>query len=263
MLILLPPSEGKRAPVRGNPLDLGSLSFPSLHEPRAEVLDTLASLCTTDSAAGLEKAASVLGVGATLTEEVARNAWLATAPAARADRVYAGVLYEALDLPSLDGAARRRAAGRVAITSALFGLLRPGDAIPAYRLSGGVSLPGLGNVTTFWGRRLDDAVREATGRGLVLDLRSSTYTPFWRPGADLAPRVVTVRVLHETNGNRKVVSHFNKATKGRLVRSLLEDGANPTRPAQLADTLTRLGWRVEDAGSGRHGAGLDVVVSDP
>ena len=31
MLILLPPSEGKSALRRGKPLDLGSLSFPSLH----------------------------------------------------------------------------------------------------------------------------------------------------------------------------------------------------------------------------------------
>ncbi|MFP5407571.1 MAG: peroxide stress protein YaaA, partial [Gammaproteobacteria bacterium] len=56
---------------------------------------------------------------------------------ARADRVYSGVLYEALDLTSLDAAARRRATSWLAVTSGLFGLLRPADRIPAYRLSGG------------------------------------------------------------------------------------------------------------------------------
>ena len=59
------------------------------------------------------------------------------------------------------------------------------------------------------------------------------YAAFWRPPAGLAPRVATVRVLHEVDGARKVVSHFNKATKGRIVRDLLEDGGNPRTPAAL------------------------------
>jgi cytoplasmic iron level regulating protein YaaA (DUF328/UPF0246 family) len=105
-------------------------------------------------------------------------------------------------------------------------------------------------------------VREAAGRGLVVDLRSSAYAPFWRPTPELARHVVTVRVLHETGGVRRVVSHFNKATKGRLVRALLEDGAAPTSPARFADHLGSLGWKVEQGPAGRQGTQLDVVVSD-
>ena len=71
------------------------------------------------------------------------------------------------------------------------------------------------------------------------------YAAFWRPPAELARRVATVRVLHEVAGKRQVVSHFNKATKGRIVRALLEDGANPRTPARLAETLRDLGWTVE------------------
>lgn len=261
MLILLPPSEGKTVPRRGRPLQLDALSFPSLQEGRAEVLDALLSLCTTD-AAGVEKAATVLGLGTTQAEEVVRNAALKQAPAARADRVYSGVLYEALDLSSLDAAARRRATGWVAITSGLFGLVRPADHIPAYRLSGTVSLPGIGKVASFWGRRLDEAVREAAGSGLVVDLRSSTYAAFWRPTPDLADRVVTVRVLHEVAGTRKVVSHFNKATKGRLVRDLVHDGGQPRTPARFAEHLRSLGWTVEVGPTSRHGTQLDVVVHE-
>jgi cytoplasmic iron level regulating protein YaaA (DUF328/UPF0246 family) len=193
---------------------------------------------------------------------VSANARLLEAPTARADHVYAGVLYEALDLDSLEGAARRRASSRLAVTSGLFGLLRPTDRIPAYRLSGDVALPGVGTVSTYWSRRLDDAVRTAAGRGLVVDLRSTTYASFWRPGPEQARRVVTVRVLHEVKGVRQVVSHFNKATKGRLVRALLEDGGSPRTPARFADLLGALGWKVELGPHGRHGTRLDVVVSD-
>jgi cytoplasmic iron level regulating protein YaaA (DUF328/UPF0246 family) len=174
--------------------------------------------------------------------------------------VYSGVLYEALDVPTLGAAARRRATSWLAIASGLFGLLRPADRVPAYRLSGDVSLPGIGTVSTYWSRRLDPAVRDAAGKGLVVDLRSSTYASFWRPEADLARKVVTLRVLHEVDGRRTVVSHFNKATKGRLVRSLLEDGGAPSSPARFADHLGSLGWKVEESGTGRTGTRLDVVV---
>ena len=47
-----------------------------------------------------------------------------------------------------------------------------------------------------------------------------------------------MRVLHESGGKRTVVSHFNKATKGRIVRALLEDGADPRTPKALAETVT-------------------------
>lgn len=258
MLILLPPSEGKKPPRRGRPLDLGSLSFPALLPDREAVLDALVGLCRDEP----DRAVAVLGLGRTQADQVAADAALRRAPTARADAVYSGVLYEALDLASLDASPRRRATSWLAVTSGLFGLLRPGDRVPAYRLSGDVSLPGVGPVAGWWAARLDPAVREAAGRGLVVDLRSSTYAGFWRPAPDLARRVATVRVLHEAGGTRSVVSHHNKATKGRLVRALLEHGASPGTPARLAADLRDLGWTVEQGPAGRYGVGLDVVVSD-
>jgi cytoplasmic iron level regulating protein YaaA (DUF328/UPF0246 family) len=258
VLILLPPSEGKRAPRRGSPLALGSLSFPELRDDRDLLLDALTGLCTGRAPA---VAAQVLGLGRTQRDEVALDAVLRQAPTARADRVYSGVLYEALDLGSLEAPARRRATSWLAVTSGLFGLLRPSDRIPAYRLSGDVTLPGVGAVSTFWGGRLDASVRRAAGSGLVADLRSTAYAPFWRPAPDLTARVVTLRVLHEVDGVRRTVSHFNKATKGRIVRDLLVDGTAPRSPARLADHLRSLGWKVEEGPADRHGTRLDVVVS--
>lgn len=258
MLVLLPPSEGKRAPRRGKPLDLATLSSPGLWDARAEVITALVDLCTTDQST----ASRVLGLGPSQADAVTTDARLRSAPTARADQVYAGVLYEALDVASLDPSARRRATAWLAITSGLFGLLRPGDRIPAYRLSGDVALPGVGTVSTYWARCLDAAVRDAAGRGLVVDLRSSAYASFWRPAPDLARKVVIVRVLQEMAGRRTVVSHFNKATKGRLVRALLEDGSAPSSPARFADHLRSWGWKVEAGPVDRLGSRLDVVVSD-
>jgi cytoplasmic iron level regulating protein YaaA (DUF328/UPF0246 family) len=254
VLILLPPSEGKTAPRRGRRLDLDRLDLPELTEARDTVLSALVELCTTDP----EEAAVVLGLGPTQLVEVARDAALATAPTARADRVYSGVLYEALDLGRLDAAARRRAARWLVVQSALLGMVRPQDAVPAYRLSGDSTLPGVGKVAAWWRGHLAEAMADAVGGGLLVDLRSTTYAGFWRP---TGPRTATVRVLHEQDGRRSVVSHFNKATKGRLVRALLEDGGTPRSPAALADQLRDLGWTVEPHDAGPRGQQLDVVVT--
>ena len=94
-LILLPPSESKYEPRRGKPVDLGTLSFPSLTSLRAGLLD-----------------------------EDLRNA-----PAVAAGRLYTGVLYNALEIATLPP----RAARNIVIVSAQFGALRPADRVPAYK----------------------------------------------------------------------------------------------------------------------------------
>jgi cytoplasmic iron level regulating protein YaaA (DUF328/UPF0246 family) len=257
VLILLPPSEGKSAPRRGKALDLGALSSPGLTEARTRVLDALVALCEGDP----ETAARTLDVPKSQLELVTLNARAASAPTARADAVYTGVLYDHLGLSTLSSAAKRRAGSRVAITSSLFGLLRPGDRVPSYRLSGDASLPDLGPVAGVWRAALEPAVLDALGTGLLVDLRSGMYAAFWRPPAELAGRVATVRVLHEVDGRRSVVSHFNKATKGRIVRAVLEDGRDPRTPARLAELLTDLGWTVEVGEPTAKGTQLDVVVT--
>lgn len=255
MLILLPPSEGKTAPRRGKPLDLETLTAPGLNPARERVLAALVTLCSGDPAA----AAAVLEVPKSQLHLVSLNAAVRTAPTARADAVYTGVLYDALGLATLSPAARRRATARVRIMSSLFGALAPADRIPAYRLSGDAALPGLGTVAGLWRDSLGPELTELVGDGLLVDLRSGMYAAFWRPTG--LPRVATVRVLHEVGGKRQVVSHFNKATKGRIVRALLEDGANPRTPARLAEALRDLGWTVEET-SAKGAAQLDVVVTD-
>ncbi|MCD4527259.1 peroxide stress protein YaaA [Nocardioides sp. cx-173] len=257
MLILLPPSEGKSAPRRGKPLDLASLGSPGLTPARERVLDALVKLCEGDP----DVAAKTLGVPKTQLDLVRLNAEVRRAPTARADQVYSGVVYESLGFATLSPAAKRRASSRVAVTSSVFGLVRPADRIPAYRLSGDAGLPGLGGIAAHWRDHLGDAVTEAMGTGLLVDLRSGTYAAFWRPPAELAPRVATVRVLHEVDGRRQVVSHFNKATKGRIVRALLEDGRDPRTPVRLAEVLRDLGWTVEVGDPTAKGTQLDVVVA--
>lgn len=258
MLVLLPPSEGKAPSGTGAPLRLESLSLPGLTAARETVLTELVELCAADE----EKAREVLGLSEGLRGEVAKNAALREAGARPAGEVYTGVLYDALDLASLDTAARERAAGSLLVFSGLWGAVRVTDAIPSYRCSMGVKLPGLGALGAYWRTPMASVLPEAAGDGLVLDLRSAAYATAWKPKGEVAGRTATVRVLHAPT--RKVVSHFNKATKGRIVRSLLTAGAAPKDPAALVEALRDLGYVVEAEAPGKAGRAwsLDVLVDE-
>ncbi|MFJ5843276.1 peroxide stress protein YaaA [Streptomyces shenzhenensis] len=258
MLVLLPPSEGKAASGRGAPLKPESLSLPGLAAARAAVLDELVELCAGDEV----KAREVLGLSEGLRGEVAKNAGLRTAGARPAGEIYTGVLYDALGLASLDPAAKRRAARSLLVFSGLWGALRVTDRIPSYRCSMGVRLPGLGALGAHWRTPLADVLPAAAGDGMVLDLRSAAYAAAWKPQGEVAGRTATVRVLHAPT--RKVVSHFNKATKGRIVRSLLSSGVAPEGPGELVTALRDLGYVVEAQAPARAGRAwsLDVLVAE-
>lgn len=251
MLVLLPPSEGKTEPASGPPLDLDALSSPSLTPTRQRILKALVQV----SAGNATRAAKRLGLGPTQLDELRRNAELLTAPTARADVVYTGVLYEAWNPSTLSPSGRAHADEHVAVASALFGVVRSNDLVPAYRLSAGVELPRLGSVSVLWRKPLARALDDLTGGGLLVDLRSGAYVGLCRPTGELATRMATVRVLSEVAGVRKVVSHFNKATKGHLVRGICEHQVNVATPAELADAWRDLSWTVE-----RDGNRLDVIV---
>jgi cytoplasmic iron level regulating protein YaaA (DUF328/UPF0246 family) len=264
VLVLLPPSEGKAAGASGPALDPGALSLPGLAAAREAVLAELVELCSADE----DKAREVLGLSEGLRGEVARNAALRKAPTRPAGEVYTGVLYDALDLGTLEAAARERAERWLLVFSGLWGAVRIGDRIPSYRCPGGVRLPGLGPLGRYWREPLGSVLPEAAGDGLVLDLRSTAYGTMWKPGGELAGRTATVRVLQSkvVGGveKRSVVSHFNKATKGRIVRALLREGAEPGGPAELAEVLRGLGYAVEVAPPAKGGTPwrLDVVVTE-
>jgi len=240
MLILLPPSEGKASPARGPRLAVSKLSFPELSPTRKAVIEALVRMCEGSAT----KARATLRISTRQDEELERNRSLRSAPTAPAGEIYTGVLYDALDLATLEARARRRAATDIAIASALFGLLRVTDHIPAYRLSGDTTLPGVGRLATSWREPVADAIRAASVRSIVLDLRSSAYVALGPVPADLAERTAVARVLQEKGGKRTIVSHHNKATKGRLVRSLLSEPKPRTVP-DLAGALGAAGYRVE------------------
>mgnify|MGYP000969072169 CR=1 FL=1 len=205
-------------------MDLGELSWPELAGDRRLVLDALAA------ASSGPDALEVLKVGASLEDEARANTGLWDAPAAPARDVYTGVLYDAFDVASLSPSGRRRAQASALIFSALFGVLRLGDRIPAYRLSGATALPGVGTPASFWRARLDAVLK---GDDLVVDCRSGLYAGFWTP-----PRALPVRVFREVAGRRSVVSHQAKHARGLVARALCSAPRAPRTPQAAADAAS-------------------------
>ncbi|SDC23790.1 hypothetical protein SAMN05660690_1030 [Geodermatophilus telluris] len=245
MLVLLPPSETKSPDGDGTPLDLAALGSPELTPVRATLVDALVTL-----AADPPAARAALGLSPGQDAEIARNAALRSSPTTPAARRYTGVLYDALDVRSMTRAQRARADRRLAVGSALFGLLRATDPIPAYRLSAGASLPGLPTLRTLWRPALGPLLA-GTGE-LVVDLRSGGY----RALAPV-PGAVTVEVLSaRPDGTRAVVSHANKAHKGRVARLLATTTAEPDGAVRVRALLRRAGLHVEHDG----GTALTLVL---
>lgn len=238
MLILLPPSETKTGAHTGKPVDLAAVSAPELTDARAAVGSALAAVSARPDAA------KVLKVSANLTAEIARNTVLDSSPATAAAKLYTGVLFDALDLPSLDTASRRRANRSVRIVSALYGVLRLTDKVAPYRLSMGVNLPGIGPLAGFWKPLLTSVLPTDE---LVVDCRSSTYAAAWTPPAE---RWLQVSVPGAT--------HMAKRTRGEVTRILCEHSGRISRPEQVLQVLHDAGRQAHLEPAGPRGQVLSV-----
>ena len=188
-MILIPPSEGKRAGGDGAPIEASAQT--------REVLRRYGRA---------RDHAPLLGVrGAALEKALETNRRVLSAPTMPAVERYTGVLYEALDYPSMSERARAFCDANVRIVSALFGLLAPRDSIPDYKLK----IEKLESWKT-WKPVNSKAVEGA----FVIDLLPKAHA----------------RAVHYDEGIRvefigpqgKALGHFGKHIKGRFVRWLCE-----------------------------------------
>ena len=259
-MILLPPSEGKATGGKGPPWESVDQSFPTLADPRREVVNALVEAMGGSPEARFK----LLGVKAAKAEEAtAANLVVATAPTMPAIDRYTGVLYDALDYLSLTAKVRRGVDRQVVVFSGLWGVVRPTDPIPDYKLKMGASLPGLGKPARFWKPLISDAMADAvaaSGTNTVWDLLPNEHTAAWDPS--VAGRRIRVRFLDDVvkNGERTLVtvSHWNKLLKGALVRHVVEHGLDD--PAGLIDFDHPEGYRYEPSLSVINDATTEVVM---
>jgi cytoplasmic iron level regulating protein YaaA (DUF328/UPF0246 family) len=248
VLVLLPPSETKRGGgTVGSVLDITQLSFPQLHEHRDSVVSALGILSEDP-----ELASAYLKIGPSLAFEIERNRQLRSSAVMPAIDRYTGVLYDALDSATLTPAARAFLANHVAISSALFGLVRAGDPIPAYRLSASSKVPNI-KLKAHWSTQVSAVLAEHPG--FVLDLRSESYVSLGPVPAGVASYFVRV-VTESADGTRRALNHFNKKGKGEFVRALAEAAIDHESVNALLTWAANNGIRLVEGAPGE----LDLVV---
>lgn len=234
MLIILPPSETKAHGGNGAALNWDELSFPALNPIRQEIAAELSSL-------DVDEALEVLKLSEKLRGEAESNRELSSSPTMPALERFTGVLYDALDAPTLPPEAR----SYLAVGDALFGLVRADDLIPHYRLSGSTKLGGR-TLKSRWGTAITDELRALVAAGeFLIDMRSGTYQQLGKLKDAATVRVETV----QEDGSRKVVSHFNKHYKGELARVLALHGEGVSSLKDAASVAQEAGMSTELRGT--------------
>jgi cytoplasmic iron level regulating protein YaaA (DUF328/UPF0246 family) len=164
------------------------------------------------------------------------------------------VLFDALGVHDLEPEPRAWVEDTVGVFSALFGLVRAFDPIPAYRLSFDSRLSG-GPLAAQWAEVTAELWEQVPD--FVLDLRSEGY----RKLAPVPPgQGVFVSLVKEgPAGSRKAVGHANKSAKGALVRSLAITGARCESVEDVVSWGSTHGYAF-DMDSLREGV-IDLVIS--
>lgn len=253
-VVLLPPSEGKAPGGRGPAWRAAPHSLDGLDDARASVIAAVRAALA-GAPAARER---LLGArGALLERSLAEWDEIDAAPTLPAHARYSGVVWAALDPPTLGRGARRRLATRVLVPSGLWGLVAANDPIPAYRLKMGASVPSLGPLAAWWRPRITPLVDARAGGGWIIDLLPLEHAAALDPGGLADSRLMRVSLVEVgDDGERRAAGHAGKHLKGLLARAILESGAaTPRAVAALAVP----GLRAE--GVTRSAGGATVVFS--
>ena len=109
--------------------------------------------------------------------------------------------------------------------SGLFGMVRPLDMIPAYKLKMGAKLLRRGTCAAIWkpliSRSLADNAEEI---GMIWDLLPNEHSAAWDPSVVPHKSRFTARFVERAaHGQLKTITHLSKSLKGALVRHLVSN----------------------------------------
>ncbi|MEM1055461.1 MAG: peroxide stress protein YaaA [Bacteroidota bacterium] len=268
--ILLPSSEGKQ--TGGNPLapdmfDYRSSNtfnyFHDLNPERRALIDALQSQVRDG---GEQELSKLFGVkGETLQAAVDATGEIYRSPLMAAiDRYNPGVMYAAMQFPELPTGAQRRLLENGVILSGLFGLLRPDDLIPNYRLKIDASVDGVGRASTYWKPVISPVLNKLLTGQVVWNLLPSAHAATWSDEETYARMFILKFYKEDESGERKSVSHGVKELRGALVHHIVIE--LPETVEDLMEWEAPDGYEVDLEASEideETGGGTIVMVSRP
>lgn len=158
----------------------------------------------------------------------------ATLPAAQ---LYTGVMYGAIDYPTLEPAAKTLFDENTIIVSGLFGAVRPRDHLPNYKLKLSANLGGaIGKLEKYWRQPVSRIIARESKEKIVWDLLPDLHRKAWDGSGEFQERVqvkFAQRVYQDGIAKLKTVSHHSKALKGAFIRHLLTK--DPSVPEEVTD----------------------------
>jgi uncharacterized protein len=240
-LLLLPPSEGKAAPP-ANASHYATVikrkkdnAFPELDKYRQLVIDVLQDAIHRNH--GLDKLFEVSGH--TLEHAIEANLAINKSPTLTARELYTGVLYEAINYKTLKAGEKKLFDHHTIIFSGMFGLIRPTDLLPDYKLKIGANLGGtVGKLIQYWRAPVSEILRHEVRGKVVWDFLPDQHRRLWDGTGEMVGRhqvKFVKRVIRSGVAEYKTISHHSKALKGALVRHLL--ATNATNPEDLQDFI--------------------------
>ena len=134
--------------------------------------------------------------------------------------VYTGVLYAALRWSALTKAQKKLGQSCLAIISAKYGVLRPMDPIEPYK-------------EKIKNKKMAAQVAHALDgieSELIIDCRSSTYQTVWQSPVAIT---VEIKVFTKIDGEKKVITHMSKKTRGEVTHHILKSAKVPSSPHEL------------------------------
>ncbi|RGP38098.1 peroxide stress protein YaaA [Pseudotabrizicola alkalilacus] len=153
---------------------------------------------------------------------------------------FAGDTYQGLEVRTMPAPPLDWAAGHLRILSGLYGLLRPFDAIQAYRLEMGSRLanPKGADLYAFWGDRIAQALNTLAAEQNATALINCASVEYFSAVDSTALRlpVITPVFLEERDGQAKTVSLWAKRARGAMARYICVHQI--TSPADLRGFTT-------------------------
>lgn len=239
--ILMPSSEGKRP--GGNPFapdmfDYRSSNtfnyFNGLNPERRALIGALHSQIEAS-----KDLAKLFGLKEKALQEVVEaNLAIYDSPLmAAVERYSSGVMYQSMDFDGLPTGAQRRLLENGVIVSGMFGLLRPDDLIPMYKLKVDSSVKGIGKVSKYWRPLLSPVLNELLQGKVVWNLLPGAHEDVWED-EESYDRMYRLKFFKEEKKKLKAVTHGVKELRGSLVNFIV---------TALAETVEALEeWEAED-----------------
>lgn len=220
-------------------LDMSAVDVtPTLPEFQANA-NQLAEVARGLSVDGLRKLMHISENLATLNRDRFRDFADASTPenAKPAMYIFAGDTYTGLEAKSLDPEEVAFAQDHLRILSGLYGLLKPLDAIQAYRLEMGSRLKTARgkSLYEYWGSTISEALNaqaKDVQTDTLINCASQEYFGAVKPDA-LALNVVTPQFYEDKPGGPKIVSFFAKQARGAMARFIIQNRL--TKPEQICD----------------------------